>query len=331
MVKMGRIMFGISGVAIAVTVVGCVHRQDTEGRACDSCACKPAYVAIEDTTGQRVWKMPFHLGLAGYTMHRKSIDETLAIMRAVDLHYLCVKDFHLKYDASDAEIVAFKAKCASYGVTPYALGPLYTKSNAEVRRYFEFAKRFGVKVVVGVPCDNAPGPTGENDEEVASPEQLAYIDGLVREFDIRYAIHNHGPQVPRMFPDVESGYALVKDLDARIGFCLDVGWEYACGRDVAETVRKYGARIYDVHLKNFAVDLPGGRILSKEVPHSFTAVPMPRGKIDYDKVFTALSEVGYEGACSFEYERDFENNFGGLAESVGYTRGICDAIHVSQR
>ena len=134
--------------AVAAVVAGCA----TEGK--KDCACtKKAYIVVEDTTGQRAWKMPFQLGLAGYTMHKKSLDETLEIMRALDLHYLCVKDFHLKYTASDAEIAAFKEKCAKYGVTGYGLGPLYTKDNESVRKYFEFAKRFGAKVIVGVPYD----------------------------------------------------------------------------------------------------------------------------------------------------------------------------------
>ena len=136
---------------VAAVVVGCVS---TEPCACKTCACgKKPYIVVEDTAGQRAWKMPFRLGLAGYTMHKKSLDETLEIMRALDLHYLCVKDFHLKYTSSDAEIAAFKAKCAKYGVTGYGLGPLYTKDNESVRKYFEFAKRFGAKVIVGVPYD----------------------------------------------------------------------------------------------------------------------------------------------------------------------------------
>ena len=312
----------------AAMFVGC---SSTCEKPCAKAASKPAYPVVEDTTGQRQWKMPFNLGLAGYTMRSRTIDEALEIMRAVDLHYLCVKDFHLRYDASDAEIAAFKAKCAKYGVTPYALGPLYTKSNEDVRKYFEFAKRFGAKTIVGVPYELAPGQKDKWGDRIASRSQLAYINTLVKEFDIRYAIHNHGPQVAKMFPDVKFGYDMVKDLDPRIGFCMDVGWEFGCGRDPAETIRTYGARIYDIHLKNFAVDIKGGRILSKEVPHSFTTVPMPRGKIDYASVFKALAEVGYDGVCSFEYERDFDNNFGGLAESVGYARGVCDSIRVKAK
>ena len=321
----------LAACALSGLVIGCASSPEGEKPACACAPAKPRYIVIENTAGQRAWKMPFRLGLAGYTMHRKGLDETLEIMRALDLHYLCVKDFHLKYTASDAEIAAFKAKCAAYGVTPYALGPLYTDSNEKVRAYFEFAKRFGAKVVVGVPYELGAGQKDSWNERMASRRQLEYIDTLVREFDIRYAIHNHGPQVAKMFPDVKAGYELVKDLDSRIGFCLDVGWEFGCGRDVAETIRTYGDRIYDIHLKNFAVDIPGGQVLSKEVPHSFTTVPMPRGKIDYAGVFKALADVGYDGVCSFEYERDFDNNFGGLAESVGYARGVCDTVIVTPK
>lgn len=315
-------MKGVVFAAVAAVVAGCA----TEGKKDCACAKRP-YVVVEDTTGQRMWRMPFRLGLAGYTMHKKSLDETLEIMRALDLHYLCVKDFHLKYTASDAEIAAFKAKCAQYGVTGYGLGPLYTKDNESVRKYFEFAKRFGAEVIVGVPYD----PTDEKDswgKRKGSRKQLEYIDRLVKEFDIKYAIHNHGPNSPEMYPDVAYGWNLVKDLDKRIGFCMDVGWEFGCDRDPAETIRKYGDRIYDIHLKNFAVNLQGAQKIGR---NSFTTVPMPRGKIDYGAVFAALAEAGYAGVCSFEYERDFENNLGGLAESVGYARGVCDTIRVKAR
>ena len=314
-------MVVIAAVA-AASLAGCSTCE------CGKCGCKPKYVVVEDTAGQRTWKMPFKLGLAGYTMNKKSLDETLEIMQALDLHYLCVKDFHLAYTASDAEIAAFKAKCAQYGVTGYALGPLYTDSNEKVREYFEFAKRFGAKTIVGVPFDYALDRKEKWSDHVASRKQLEYIDRLVKEFDIRYAIHNHGPNSPEMFPDVAYGWNLIKDLDTRIGFCMDVGWEFGCDRDPAKTIREHGDRIYDIHLKNFALNLPGAQKIGK---NSFTTVPMPRGAMDYAKIFKALAEVGYDGVCSFEYERDFENNLGGLAESVGYARGVCDSISVKAK
>ena len=301
-----------------VALVGSVSAADAKKPACtcEKCPCKSAYVVFEDTTGQREWKMPFQLGLAGYTMHKKSLDETLEIMQSLDLHFLCVKDFHLKYTATDAEIAAFKEKCAKYGVTGYGLGPLYTKDNAAVRAYFEFAKRFGTKVIVGVPYD----PTDAKDswgKRKGSRKQLEYIDTLVKEFDIKYAIHNHGPNSPEMFPDVEYGYNLIKDLDKRIGFCMDVGWEFGCDRDPAETIRTYGDRIYDIHLKNIKIDPV--RNLAKEGP---------RGELDVPAILTALADIGYSGVCHVEYEKDHGDNLVQLAESFGYYRGVMDAIRV---
>jgi len=262
-----------------------------------------------------VWaQVPYKLGVAGFTFCKKSIDEALEIMQKADAHYLCVKDFHLKYDSNDEQIAAFKAKCAKYGVIPYGLGPLYTKDVSQLRPYFEFARRMGVKTIVGVPYDPTDAKDSWNRRK-GSRRQLEEIDKLVKEFDIRYAIHNHGPASPNMYPDVAYGWNLVKDLDKRIGFCMDVGWEYGCGKDPVETIREHADRIYDIHVKNFEIGKPNGK-----------AIPLPRGKIDYVKVFTALAEAGYTGVCSLEYEKDFTDNLAAVAESIGYARGVTDAI-----
>ncbi len=265
-------------------------------------------------------RVPFRLGVAGYTFCKRNLDDTLKIMKNADVHYLCVKDFHLKYTATDAEIAAFKQKCATNGVIPYALGPLYTKNNDEVLAYFEFAKRFGAKVIVGVPYDPPAGGKDKWNQRKGSRKQLEYIDKLVKDFDIKYAIHNHGPASPEMYPDVAYGWNLIKDLDKRIGFCLDIGWEYGSGRDPVATIRKYADRIFDVHVKNFKIDAPDGY-----------GVPLARGKIDYVKVFKALTEVGYSGVCALEYERNFEDNAALVSESIGYARGVCQTLQVKAR
>ena len=263
--------------------------------------------------------VPFKLGVAGFTFNRRSLDDALAIMQKADVHYLCVKDFHLPLDASDAQIAAFREKCAKYGVTPYAIGPIYVKDASKLRGQFEFAKRLGVKTVVGVPYE--PGDANDSwNRRKGSRALLVEIDRLVKEFDIRYAIHNHGPQSPEMFPDVEYGWNLVKDLDRRVGFCIDVGWEYGCGKDPSETIRKHGERIFDAHVKNFEIGRPNG-----------ASVPLPRGKIDLAKVFQAFADVGYEGVCSLEYEKDFDDNLLAVVECVAYERGLCDAIRTKAR
>ena len=226
-------------------------------------------------------KVPFTFGVAGYTFHQK---------------------------------------CADHGVTGYGVGPIYFKKD-EARRYFDYAKAVGVKVLVAVPYED--GVVNGKKQRCASRACCEALDALCREYDIRVAIHNHGPNSPEMFPDVEYGYNLIKDLDKRIGFCMDVGWEFGCDRDPAETIRKYGDRLYDIHLKNFAVNVKGAHKIGK---NSFTTVPMPRGKLDYASIFKALSDVGYTGVCSFEYERDFTDNFAGMSENIGYFRGVMDSL-----
>ena len=258
--------------------------------------------------------VPLKLGVAGYTFHKRSLDDALAIMQKADVHYLCVKDFHLPFSATDAAIAAFREKCASYGVTPYGIGPVYINDAAKLREQFEFAKRLGVGTIVGVPYE--PGDEKDSwNKRIGSRALLLEIDKMVKEFDIKYAIHNHGPHSPKMFPDVEYGWNLVKDLDPRIGFCIDVGWEYGCGKDPAATIRKYADRIFDAHIKNF----PKGE-------RNGGSIPLPRGKIDLAPVFQAFADIGYEGVCSLEYEVDFQDNLLAVVECIAYERGICDTL-----
>ena len=127
--------------------------------------------------------VPFKLGVAGFTFHKRTLDDALAIMQKADVHYLCVKDFHLPFTATDEEIAAFKEKCASFGVTPYGIGPIYDKDVAKLRGRFEFAKRLGAKVVVGVPYE--PGDEKDSwNKRRGSRRLLEEIDRLVKELEL---------------------------------------------------------------------------------------------------------------------------------------------------
>ena len=93
----------------------------------------------------------FKIGMAGYTFAKFDIDKTLETMQRIDVHYLCIKDFHLPLASTDEQIAAFHAKLKAKGVTGYAVGPIYMKSEAEIDRAFEYAQRVGVKLIIGVP------------------------------------------------------------------------------------------------------------------------------------------------------------------------------------
>ena len=262
--------------------------------------------------------VPFKIGIAGFTFHKKNIDQTIAAMKELDLHSLCVKDFHLKLDCTQEEADAFKAKLAEAGIVPVGVGPIYADTEEVARKGFEQAKKLGVRVVVGVPFEY--GEVDGKKTRVESDKMLDIVDRLVKEYDMVYAIHNHGPDIPYLFPTAEAAIKRIGSRDKRIGVCLDIGHERRAGLDPVKFIEQNSDRIYDVHLKNIKID-----------PVKNLAMRGPRGELDIPAIFAALAKAGYSGNCNIEYERDFDDNMAGLLESVGYYRGVADAIKVKAK
>lgn len=262
--------------------------------------------------------VPFKIGIAGFTFHKKNIDQTIAAMKELDIHSLCVKDFHLKLDCTQEEADAFKTKLAEAGIVPVGVGPIYADTEEYARKGFEQAKKLGVRVVVGVPFEQ--GEVDGKKTRVESDKMLDIIDRLVKEYDMVYAIHNHGPDIPYLFPTAEAAIKRIGNRDKRIGVCLDIGHERRAGLDPVKFIEQNSDRIYDVHLKNIKID-----------PVKNIAMRGPRGELDIPAIFAALAKAGYSGNCNIEYERDFDDNMAGLLESVGYYRGVADAIKVKAK
>ncbi len=250
----------------------------------------------------------FRLGIAGYTFYKFNLDQTLEMLKKVDVHYLCIKDFHLPMKSTDQEIAAFHEKCKGFGVTGYGVGPIYVMTEEAVSAAFAYAKRVGTRTLVGVPAIK------EGKRYVASPKILKFVNEKVKEYDINFAIHNHGPDMPENFPSAESGMELIKDLDPRVGLCLDIGHQFRDGKDPVKAILDYADRIYDIHIKNVTAPSKSGK-----------GIEMPRGMIDMTAVVRALRKVKYSGVCSLEYEKDMTDPLTGIAESIGYFRGIMDA------
>lgn len=237
----------------------------------------------------------FRVGMAGYSFVRlNDLDKSLSIMQRADVHYLCIKDFHLPFKSTTAEIAAFHAKLKEKGVTGYAVGPIYMKTEAEIDSAFAYAKRVGVKLIVGVP----------------DYELLPYVDKKVKEYDFKYAIHLHGPDI-KIYPDAEDVWNHVKDLDPRIGMCLDIGHDTRNGKDPVADLQKYISRVFDIHIK----DVTGKTKLGY-------SIEIGRGVIDFPAFVKMLRTVGYTGVCSLEYERDMAQPDMGIAESIGYFRAV---------
>jgi len=238
----------------------------------------------------------FKVGMAGYTFVKFDLDKTLETLKRTDVHYLCIKDFHLPMTSTDEEIAAFHAKLKAADVTGYAVGPIYMKSEEEIDRGFEYAKRVGVKLIVGVP----------------NYELLPYLDKKVKEYGFNYAIHLHGPDI-KVYPDADDVWEHVKNLDPRIGMCLDIGHDTRNGKDPVADLKKYHTRVFDVHIK----DVTGTTKLGY-------SLEVGRGVIDFPAFVRMLREVNYTGVCSLEHEKDMGDPFMGIAESIGYFRGVIE-------
>ncbi|WP_346236794.1 sugar phosphate isomerase/epimerase [Niabella insulamsoli] len=236
----------------------------------------------------------FKVGMAGYTFVNFDIDKTLETMAQSDVHYLCIKSFHLPLDADAARIAAFHEKLKSKNVTGYAVGPIYMKTEKEVDEAFEYAKRVGVKLIVGVP----------------NYELLPYVNKKVQEYDMKYAIHLHGPDMA-LYPDADDVWKNVKDLDPRMGMCLDIGHDTRNGKDPVADLKKYHTRVFDMHLKDVTAPTKQGY-----------SVEVGRGIIDFPSFVKMMRKVGYTGVLSLEHERNMKNPFSGIAESIGYIRGV---------
>lgn len=147
------------------------------------------------------------------------------------------------------------------------------------------------------------------------PDSLPLVARLAREYDIRLAIHNHGPE-DKLYPSPYEAWDRIQSLGAHVGLCLDNGHTMRARVDSAEAIRRCASRLYDFHLKD-SLALPG----APDIP-----VEVGRGHIDIRSVLAALIEVKYTGAVLFEYERMGVNPALGLAESVGYVRGLLGAM-----
>ena len=239
-------------------------------------------------------KVPYQLGMASYTFREFPLDQTLEMTKRLGLKRITFKDFHLKLDATPEVIAETLSKVKAAGLELYAGGVIYMKSEAEVDRAFAYAKAAGMPMIIGVP----------------NYELLDYTNRKIQEYDIRVAIHNHGPDNP-LYPTPESAYERIVKLDRRIGLCIDVGHTQRSGIDPSDSALKYADRLYDVHIKDVSAATSAGR-----------TVEIGRGVIDIPKFLRTVRKINYTGTLALEYEKDGKDPLPGSAESIGYLRGV---------
>jgi hypothetical protein len=224
---------------------------------------------------------PLHLGIQLYSLRGYKVDE--ALKHASDLGFKFVEFYSGMYplNSTPEQIAAMNTKLADLGLTISAHGVNGFGGDAGAnRKVFEFAKAAGIKTLGADPA----------------PEAFASLDELVKEFDIRIAIHNHGPK--HRYNKVIDVLKAIEGHDERIGACADLGHFIRSGEKPVEVIRLLKGRLYGIHLKDF-----------KEMQEKTQGVILGKGHLDVPAVFAALEQVGFpaDGALSLEYEENPQN------------------------
>ncbi len=246
------------------------------------------------------------LGLASYTFRNFARAQMIAWMKQLDLTGLNAKDTkdHLPMDPT-AEAQAI-SDYETNGIHLHAAGTVYFPKDEDddIRSKFEYAKRAGIKVIVaGDPL----------------PAALPRIEKFVKEYDIRFAIHNHGPE-DKIFPSPLDVLKAVQSMDPRMGCCIDVGHCARAGTDVVEAIHAVGPRLFNMHMKDLT-DL--------SVKESQVAVG--QGKMPVREIFEALIKINYPGWVDLEYEVHGDDPMPGVTESFSYMRGVLSGMGYNWR
>jgi inosose dehydratase len=248
---------------------------------------------------------PWHglkVGVATYTLRDLPIEEAIKGVKRVGLKYVSIKNVKNHIDLSHTpEERKQRAKMfRDAGLIPLSVGNVSMRTGeADIRKAFEYARDIGVPTIVCAP----------------SLEAIPFLDKMVKEFDIRLAIHNHGPEDKGFFPSPFDVMRAVEKFDKRIGLCIDVGHTARAGADPADSILKCQERLYDLHMKD--ISALGDRN---------TPIEGGRGILDSKSILAALLKIKYQGLVGFEYEKDAKDPVPGLAESVGYVKGLLAAM-----
>jgi sugar phosphate isomerase/epimerase len=248
---------------------------------------------------------PIRLGLASYTFRNFSRAQMIGFMKQLSVFELNAKDVKDHLPADPQEETTALADYAAAGIKLHAAGTIYfpKDEDADIRAKFEYCKRAGIAVVVaGDPA----------------LETLPRIEKFVREYDIRLAIHNHGPE-DRLWHSPLDVLSAVKSMDPRMGCCIDVGHTVRAGTDVVQAIREAGPRLFNVHMKDLA-----------NFQNKDSQVAVGDGIMPMQKIFEALSAIKYKGFVDLEYEIHPDDSMPGVIRSFAHMRGVLAGLgHLS--
>lgn len=236
----------------------------------------------------------FLLGLQSYSLRNFSVDQALRDSHELGLGSIEFFGGHFSLDSTAEQIAAMKKKLAELDIKPLGHGVNgFGKDHAANRRVFEFAKKAGIRNISADPSEDA----------------FDSLDKLVAEYDIRIAIHNHGPGA--RYDKINDVLEAIKGHHKLIGACADLGHYIRSGEDPVKAIHLLEGRLYGIHLKDF--DQPKG---------DARGVILGKGQLDVAGVFRALKKVDFpaDGALSIEYEENPDHPLDDIRQCVAIAR-----------
>jgi sugar phosphate isomerase/epimerase len=245
------------------------------------------------------------LGVASYSLRGLDREAAIRVLVALRTPYVSIKSFHLPYESTPGEIEAGRRAFLDAGLTIVGGGlvPLTEDDDASMTRYFEYAKAAGFPLmVIG-----------------STPDALPRVERFVKAYGIAVALHNHGPEDPH-FPAPSDALPLIRDMDPRVGLCIDVGHAARTGRDVVQEIADAGDRVLDVHLKDLA-----------DLSDAASQCVVGEGSMPIPDIFRQLDRMGFDGYANLEYEIDESDPAPGMLRSIAFMRGVHAGLGLSDR
>ena len=262
-----------------------------------------ASAAAASTKGTVKGAGPHHwddlkLAVATYSLRKFGRSGAIDICRQLGVKYVNVKSFHMPYYLSADDLKAARREFEKAGLEIVAGGNISLKSDdsSELEPYFRYAVEAGIPVMV---C----APTHSN---------LGAIEKLAIKYDRKMAIHNHGPE-DKFYPAPSDAIKRIKDMDSRMGVCVDIGHAVRTGADILEEIDGAWDRIYDFHVKDLS-----------DLTDKQSRVDVGDGKMPIAAIFKMLKGRNYQGAVGLEYEVNADYPQVGMAKSFSYMRGVLD-------
>jgi inosose dehydratase len=234
------------------------------------------------------------VGVASYSLRAFPIDEALQQIRRLGVRYLSLKEVHLPLTSAPEQRRQLRQQAEQLGLAIISCGVIYLKNEErQMRAALDYVRDLGASVaVIGV-----------------SREMLPTLDRVICDYELKAAIHNHGPK-DKLFPSPLEVYDAVQAFDPRIGVCMDIGHTFRMHEDLVADVKKTRDRLYSMHFK----DLDSDHVDAKGVPVGTGALPVV-------PLLRELLRSGYSGEVQLEYEVEPKDPLPGMAESLGFMRG----------